>query len=231
MIEINLLPEYLRVMPQKEKEKKRGEAVLKKNVFRFVGVCAGTLLFLYLILVTIPAAVHGGRARAYDRAWNALKGDFAVIDAVIQKERNLLAKEAQLKEQKTTKHTWSMILNVISDATPRNVQLTSVRNEVSQEFVIEKVMVMEGGKRVEKEQRGVKQNKVLVISGAFSPTKKDDDMLDAFVDALEATPVFQQLFDHVELLSYETDEGGKKKFAIKCWFKEEKKPVIPGKIT
>jgi len=229
MIEINLLPEYLRVMPQKEKEKRRGEALLKQNVFRFVGVCAGALLFLYLVLVTIPAAVYGGRARGYERAWNAIKGDFAVIDAVIQNERNLLAKEAQLKGQKTTKHTWSMILNAISDATPRNVRLTSVRNEVSQEFATEKVAVMQGGKKVEKELRTVKQNRVLTISGAFSPTKKDDDMMEAFVDALEETPVFKRLFAHVELLSYETDKGGKKTFSIKCWFKEEKKPAVPGK--
>lgn len=229
MIEINLLPEYLRVMPEKEKEKKRGEALLKKSIFRFAGILSAVLLTLYLLLVTIPAAVHGGRAHRYDRDWEALKSDFADIDAVIQKERNLTAKEARLKGQKTTGYTWSMILNAISDATPRSVQLTAVRNEVSQEFVIEKVTVTQGGKKVEKEQRGVKFNRVLVISGTFSPAKKDDDLLDAFVDSLEETPVFKRLFDHVELLSYATTQGGKKVFSVKCWFKEEKKPPVPGK--
>jgi len=220
MIEINLLPEYLRGAPEQEQEKKRGEAILKKNVFLLIAGPAVVMFGIYLLGVVAPTGVLASRAARLDREWGSIKNDFGQVESVLNRETRLRSVEAQLKSQKASGNQWSRVLNSISDATPPNVQLSSVGNEFAQETVIEKKMIMEGGKKVEREQRGVKVRQILTIAGGYAPKSKDDNTIEIFVGSMKSLPVFQELFQTVELLSLEATKENKKNFVIKCWFKD-----------
>lgn len=223
MIEINLLPEYLKAEPEKEKEKAASESLLKRKIILFVSVLALVMVVAYIFVVFIPLGYFARQSSRLNREWTALQKEFSPIESVIDKEKKLSSRETTLKSQNIGKPIWSMILSAISAATPSNVQLTSIKNESSQEFVNEKVTIVEGGKKVEREQRNIKINKVLVISGRYAAGKKGDDAIETFLKSLKESKIFIALFDKTELISYASIEGDMKSFSIKCWFKEEEK--------
>ncbi|MDP8263175.1 MAG: PilN domain-containing protein [Candidatus Ancaeobacter aquaticus] len=221
MIEINLLPGYLRTLPEEQKLKALSTARLKKILI--IVFCALVCFFgvVYVTVVLMPSGYYNNKYSAVHQQWLAIKGEYAPIKKMLDKEKEFYSNETALKKKDAQRYAWSMILNTISDATPWNVHLTSIKSASFNEMVSELIITMVGGRKQQTERRGMKARNVLIVDGNYKSLDKNDKTIETFIANLKASPRFENIFRKVDLMSFESGKNDFKNFSIRCWFRDK----------
>lgn len=228
MITLNLLPKEYRKKKKKKKVKKESKYFKNFAVATWAyvgGAVAGVIIVgVFLAILFIPKASLQSKLNQIKRQEGLIQKGVKYAKKLDSRENKLKAIVGGLEDFKSRSIQWSPLLNDISDATPEDLQLTSLFVQMEKQ----KVEPRKKRKPKKKSRRGRKAKakkpskpkvqmvkKYLILEGVLAEDKSEA-VLNRFLENLRAAPFFSKIFKEVMLSSIMTRQEGIKQFRVTC---------------
>jgi len=228
MIHINLLSEgYLKKQERYLRAQTNPLYKFTKKTWLILGGAAGCLVLIFVLVLALflPKASLESKIKKISQREAFIRRSLELAIKLGNEEALLQQKVTGLKKFQEQRIQWSAILNDISDATPFDIQLTSLYvKSVGDKDKRKAVAKKRKKKRKRKEAKSAgiakgdpkfRIKRSIILEGVI-PEEKKVFVVNGFIENLRQTPYLSTIFSEISLANIRIRDGGSRQFQVIC---------------